>query len=181
MRERPSPRTPISFFFARDTALRAAAFLATLGLASAGIALGATDAPSATPFQLAYMYGTSGPAGGGTAINLVGNQFASGATVTIGGQNVGATVTSSTRIGVTSPALSPGALYDVIVTSGNSGVLPKGWFADFGDVAGSSPFHAPVETIIRDGITSGCGGGNYCPSSSVTRAQMAVFLLRAEH
>ena len=45
----------------------------------------------------------------------------------------------------------------------------------------SSAFHAPVETIIRDGITAGCGGGNYCPSSSITRAQMAVFLLRAEH
>ena len=45
----------------------------------------------------------------------------------------------------------------------------------------ASPFHAPVETIIRDGITSGCGGGNYCPTSAVTRAQMAVFLLRAEH
>ncbi len=179
MRERPSPRTPLSFLFARDAARRAAAFLVTLGLASAGIALGAT---SATPFQLAYMHGTSGPAGGGTAINLVGNQFTPGATATVGGVGVGAVVTSSTRIGVTSPALAPGALYDVIVDNGGpSGVLPKGWFADFGDVAAASPFHAPVETIIRDGITSGCGGGNYCPSSSVTRAQMAVFLLRAEH
>ena len=180
MRERPSPRTPLSFLFARDAARRAAAFLATLGLASAGIAFGAT---SAAPFQVAYMYGTSGPSGGGTAINLVGNQFLSGATVKIGGVGVGASVTSSTRIGVTSPALAPGALYDVIVTNtgGSSGVLPKGWFADFRDVAASSPFHAPVETIIRDGITSGCGGGNYCPSSSVTRAQMAVFLLRAGH
>ena len=100
MRERPSPRTPLSFLLARDTALRAAAFLATLGLASAGIALGATNAPSATPFQVAYMYGTSGPAGGGTAINLVGNQFSPGATATIGGVGVGAIVTSSTRIGV---------------------------------------------------------------------------------
>ncbi len=179
MRERSSPRTPLSFLFTRDAARRAAAFLATLGLASAGIALGAT---SATPFQVAYIYGTSGPAGGGTPVNVVGNQFAPGATATIGGVGVGAIVTSSTRIGVTSPALSPGALYDVIINNGAaSGVLPKGWFADFGDVAAASPFHAPVETIIRDGITSGCGGGNYCPSSSVTRAQMAVFLLRAEH
>ena len=44
-----------------------------------------------------------------------------------------------------------------------------------------APSTRPVETIVRDGITSGCGGGNYCPSSSITRAQMAVFLLRAEH
>jgi uncharacterized protein (DUF1800 family) len=178
MRERPSPRTPFSYLFTRD-ASRWAAFLVTLGLASAGVALGAT---SSTPFQVAYMYGTSGPAGGGTPLNVVGNQFAPGATATIGGVGVGAIVTSSTRIGVTSPALTPGALYDVIIDNGAaSGVLPKGWFADFGDVSSASPFHAPVETIIRDGITSGCGGGNYCPSSSVTRAQMAVFLLRAEH
>ena len=179
MRERPSPRVPLSFLFARDSARWAAAFLATLGLTSAGIALGAT---SATPFQLAYMYGTSGAAGGGTAINLVGNQFTPGATATIGGVGVGTIVTSSTRIGVTSPSLTAGALYDVIVDNGGpSGVLPKGWFADFTDVPQASAFHAPVETIIRDGITSGCGGGNYCPSSPVTRGQMAVFLLRAEH
>ena len=28
---------------------------------------------------------------------------------------------------------------------------------------------------------SGCGGGGYCPGNTITRAQMAVFLLRAEH
>lgn len=35
-----------------------------------------------------------------------------------------------------------------------------------------------IEALARAGITSGCGGGNYCPSASVTRAQMAVFLER---
>ena len=25
-------------------------------------------------------------------------------------------------------------------------------------------------------VVSGCGGGNYCPASSVTREQMSVFL-----
>ena len=29
-------------------------------------------------------------------------------------------------------------------------------------------------------MTAGCGGGNYCPGTSVTRAQMAVFLLKAK-
>jgi uncharacterized protein (DUF1800 family) len=163
----------------RDAAPRAATFLATLGLLSAGIALGGT---TATPFQVAYVSGTSGPAGGGTPISVVGNQFSPAATVTIGGSGVSATVTSSTLIMVTSPALAAGALFDVIVDNGGpASVIPKGWFSDFGDVTQASPFHAPVETIIRDGITSGCGGGNYCPSSAVTRAQMAVFLLRAEH
>jgi uncharacterized protein (DUF1800 family) len=158
------------------------AILATFGPLSEGIARAATTATTSTPFALAYAYGTSGPASGGTPINLVGNQFSPAATVTVGGHAVGAVVNSTTLIKVTSPALGAGALYDIIVNnSGPASVLTKGWFSDFGDVPQSSAFHAPVETIIRDGITSGCGGGNYCPSSSITRAQMAVFLLRAEH
>ena len=179
MREISSPRTSLSTFVARS-ATGPLAFLATLGLLSGGIALGATA--TSTPFQLAYASGTSGPAGGGTNVNLVGNQFQNGATVTIGGHGVSAVVHSTTLIKATSPSLAAGALYDIIVNNGGpASILPKGWFADFADVPQSSPFHAPVETIIRDGITAGCGGGNYCPSSSITRAQMAVFLLRAEH
>jgi hypothetical protein len=38
-----------------------------------------------------------------------------------------------------------------------------------------------IEQLLNDGITGGCGGGNYCPEDSVTRAQMAVFLLRARY
>jgi hypothetical protein len=38
-----------------------------------------------------------------------------------------------------------------------------------------------IEALKNDGITSGCGNGNYCPEASVTRAQMAVFLLRARY
>jgi hypothetical protein len=38
-----------------------------------------------------------------------------------------------------------------------------------------------IEKLAADGITSGCGGGYYCPDSTVTRAQMAIFLLRAKH
>src|SRR5262249_17179373 len=44
-----------------------------------------------------------------------------------------------------------------------------------------SQFHADICSIAQAGITTGCGGGNYCPDASVTRAQMAVFLLKAEH
>jgi hypothetical protein len=51
----------------------------------------------------------------------------------------------------------------------------------FSDV-GAKDFSASyIEQLYRDGITGGCGGSNYCPSASVTRAQMAVFLLRAKH
>jgi len=35
-----------------------------------------------------------------------------------------------------------------------------------------------IEQLYTEGITAGCGGGNYCPEDPVTRAQMAVFLVR---
>ncbi len=35
-----------------------------------------------------------------------------------------------------------------------------------------------IEQLAAEGITAGCGNGNYCPESPVTRAQMAVFLTR---
>ena len=38
-----------------------------------------------------------------------------------------------------------------------------------------------IEALKNDGITSGCGTGIYCPESTVTRAQMAIFLLKATH
>jgi hypothetical protein len=52
---------------------------------------------------------------------------------------------------------------------------------DFNDVPSTDPFYTFVCAIGRDGITAGCGNGNYCRDNPVTRAQMAVFLLKAEH
>ncbi len=50
----------------------------------------------------------------------------------------------------------------------------------FSDVTANAFAAAFIEQLASDGITGGCGGGNYCPSRAVTRAQMAVFLLRAK-
>jgi len=38
-----------------------------------------------------------------------------------------------------------------------------------------------VEQFAHEGITAGCGAGIFCPDTTVTRAQMAVFLLKAKH
>ncbi|MBI3172989.1 MAG: S-layer homology domain-containing protein [Chloroflexi bacterium] len=51
----------------------------------------------------------------------------------------------------------------------------------FGDVPANYWAAAWIEKLMQDGITGGCGSGNYCPEIAVTRAQMAVFLLRAMH
>ncbi len=42
-------------------------------------------------------------------------------------------------------------------------------------------FHDSVETILRKGITAGYGDGTYGRDDPISRAQMAVFLLRAKH
>jgi hypothetical protein len=49
----------------------------------------------------------------------------------------------------------------------------------FLDVPPAHGFHTFVNTLARNQVTGGCGGGNYCPDAPVTRAQMAVFLLVA--
>ena len=71
----------------------------------------------------------------------------------------------------------------VIEASGEGCVAPEVSTpiqVDFLD-AGSGPFREDIDTVARHGITAGCGNGNFCPDASVTRAEMAVFLLKAEH
>ena len=51
----------------------------------------------------------------------------------------------------------------------------------FGDVPISFWAADWIEQLAAEGITGGCGSGNYCPNNAVSRAQMAVFLLKAEH
>jgi len=51
----------------------------------------------------------------------------------------------------------------------------------FGDVPASYWAAAWIEKLAADRITAGCGEGNYCPAYPVTRAQMAIFLLKAKH
>ena len=57
------------------------------------------------------------------------------------------------------PARRPGTFADV--------PCPGGFAVDY------------IEGIYDEGITAGCGNGNYCPDASITNAQMAVFLVKA--
>jgi hypothetical protein len=65
----------------------------------------------------------------------------------------------------------------------NSSYVPPevGPGTGFGDVPPSYWSAAFIKQLAAEGITSGCGNGNYCPENPVTRAQMAVFLLRSKH
>lgn len=71
----------------------------------------------------------------------------------------------------------------VFLERGIRGALftPPAATGTFNDVSTGSFFAPYIEQLAADGITTGCGNGNYCPSSPVTRAQMAIFLLRSKH
>jgi len=89
----------------------------------------------------------------------------------------------TSSISFTSGAFGTKMKLSVIETdaSGCVGSSADALQVDYGDVLPADPFYPFVCTIGRDGITAGCGNGDYCRDGAVTRAQMAVFLLKAEH
>jgi len=54
----------------------------------------------------------------------------------------------------------------------------------FADVPTSHPQYGYIEALVALGVTTGCGTNAqgqrvYCPDRGVTRAEMAVFIVRA--
>ncbi|HKD16387.1 MAG TPA: S-layer homology domain-containing protein [Thermoanaerobaculia bacterium] len=80
------------------------------------------------------------------------------------------------------PAPHWDARFDEVLSLGGS---PKSWTLHVGesftDVPVLQQFYKFIENLYHNGITGGCGVGLYCPTSSTTRAQMAVFVLKAKH
>ncbi len=146
--------------------------------ASGVLTIGFPGAPSVTSIDP-----SSGPAAGEYEVTLTGTGFVDGASITIGGvaaSNV--TVLSDTSATAVREPLAPGTLNDVKFTNPSllNGTLFSGFFADFLDVPQGDIFHASVDALFRSGVTAGCTPGNYCRDDAVTRAQMAVFLLKAK-
>ena len=51
--------------------------------------------------------------------------------------------------------------------------------ATFADVPTTHLYFRAIEALADSGITSGCGGGNFCPDQAVTRGEVAKFLANA--
>jgi hypothetical protein len=136
----------------------------------------ACDAPSLTSVTP-----DSGPAPGGTPVTLSGSDFDE-PEVYIGDSLVPSVFVSEEELTATTAAMAPGSLNHVLIRNddGASAAKLSAFFADFLDVAQSHPFHDFIETLVRALVTAGCGFGNYCPDSAVSREQMAVFLLRSK-
>jgi hypothetical protein len=123
----------------------------------------------------------TGPAGPGYAIPDAAADYG---TILAGSSADCLTAASNCYEVELSGARSPGhfdATFDEALSTG----VAKTWTLHLGesfpDVPVANPFYGFIENIFHNGITGGCGGGNYCPATSVNRAQMAVFLLKSEH
>ena len=90
-------------------------------------------------------------------------------------------------LGIAIPSTRPAVHWDASfheeISPANLGAT-KNWTLhigeSFGDVPRTSGFYRFVETLLHHGITGGCNATEYCPSSSSTREQMAVFVLVAK-
>ena len=58
-------------------------------------------------------------------------------------------------------------------------ISPAPATATFADVPVGAFGFRHIEALAASGITAGCGGGNFCPDNTLTRAEMAVFLAKA--
>jgi hypothetical protein len=61
----------------------------------------------------------------------------------------------------------------------NPGYVPPPAVGMFGDVSPAHPFARWIEQLALQGVTAGCGNGNFCPTRPNTREQMAAFLVKA--
>jgi uncharacterized repeat protein (TIGR01451 family) len=142
--------------------------------ASATTVIGASTAPTITVASSVVV---------GAAGNPASVPFHSGSTYAW--TLTGGTITSGQGTNaITFDAGAPGTTMSLsVVESGTECDTLPGTAkvqVDFLDVPPANPFHDDVDIIARNGVTVGCGNGNYCPDDSNTRAQMAVFLLKAK-
>ena len=73
------------------------------------------------------------------------------------------------------------AIFLLRAKHGSGYVPPAASGTVFSDVSATYWAAAWIEQLASEGITGGCGSGSYCPEGIVSRDQMAIFLLRAEH
>jgi hypothetical protein len=68
------------------------------------------------------------------------------------------------------------AVFLLVTLEGSGFTPPPCTTAPFGDVPATNGFCPWIRELVSRGITAGCGSGNYCPATQVSRGQMAVFL-----
>jgi hypothetical protein len=87
------------------------------------------------------------------------------------------------ELSVDNPTPRPAAHWDTTIDETASNGDLASWTihigGSFSDVSQTTPQYRFIETLFHNLITGGCNTGVYCPNATVTRAQMAVFLLKS--
>jgi len=71
--------------------------------------------------------------------------------------------------------------YFLVTAAYNGAAFTTNQSPYFTDVPVGSFEFDQIQKLYELGITTGCGGGEFCPNETVTRDQMAVFLIRARY
>jgi hypothetical protein len=150
---------------------------------------GPTPTPQATssPTQTASPVPTVTPTGTPTKTVTPTATFTNSPTVTASATSTPthtATATwTATATDTDTPTSTPGATATQ-TTAPTSTFPPEATAVPvpiFHDVSASHWAGSFIESLYRAGVTSGCGGGNFCPTWIVNREQMSVFLLKAKY
>ena len=79
----------------------------------------------------------------------------------------------------TNPVLRQQMAVLLLRTLGGAGYTPPPCTVEtFADVSCGSTFGPWIYDLVARGITAGCGNGNYCPTLSANRGQMATFITK---
>ena len=136
----------------------------TVGLTPQTITFAAPNnvAPDAAPFSL------SATTDSGLAVTFASN---TPAVCTVSGGTVTILVSGGCSISATQPG--DGTTY------APAAPVTQSFTVYFTDVAPTDYYYAAISLLAQYGITAGCGNNNYCPQESVTRDEMAIFIVRA--
>ncbi len=85
--------------------------------------------------------------------------------------------------GVLSQGQRPSTHVDLVATEDLTTNRTAEWTihlgSSFTDVPSSRWGYSFIETLLHNGITTGCGASTYCPDATISRWEMAVFLAKA--
>jgi hypothetical protein len=86
------------------------------------------------------------------------------------------------QFAVSTPVTRPATHWDAHFHESLNGFVSKTWTLHVGDsftdVPRTQPFYKKIETLLHNGITGGCTPTTYCPTQTVSRGQMAIFIAK---
>jgi hypothetical protein len=87
------------------------------------------------------------------------------------------------QVSVSDPTSRPSVHWDASFHEAITGGAERTWKLHLGDsftdVPRNQPFYARIEALLHNNITAGCTATTYCPTDTVNRGAMAIFIAKA--